>query len=112
MDFDISASFNHPIVEGSSEKREFFLKQFILKFPQAFYICDANGVITFFNQAATDLWGLKPVVGQTRWCGSWKLYTVDGQLLSSCSNPISSVITQGKPAQSIEVILERPDGTR
>ncbi|HLT41538.1 MAG TPA: PAS domain-containing protein, partial [Sphingobacteriaceae bacterium] len=39
--------------------------------PIAFYTCDADGYITFFNDAAVELWGRTPEIGKDLWCGSW-----------------------------------------
>ncbi|HEY3429811.1 MAG TPA: PAS domain-containing protein, partial [Cyclobacteriaceae bacterium] len=53
--------------------------QKILKtLPVAVYMCDAEGRIIFFNDAAAKLWGRKPVLGKDLWCGSWKIYTSNG----------------------------------
>src|ERR1700738_1604318 len=46
--------------------------------PAAVYTIDAAGRITFFNQAAADLWGHRPELGKNKWCGSWRLYWPDG----------------------------------
>ncbi|MER9575896.1 PAS domain-containing protein [Mesorhizobium sp. M0400] len=35
--------------------------------PVAVYTTDRQGYITFFNEAAADLWGYRPVIGQDRW---------------------------------------------
>src|ERR1700734_909033 len=39
-----------------------------------------DGVITWFNSRAAELWGRVPVVGDTdeRFCGAYKLYHSDG----------------------------------
>ena len=44
--------------------------------PVAVYSCDAAGVIQNFNRRAVELWGRKPVRGDTneRFCGSFKLF--------------------------------------
>jgi PAS domain-containing protein len=38
--------------------------------PVAVYTTDADGRITYYNQAAADLWGDRPELGRDRWCGS------------------------------------------
>ena len=42
--------------------------------PVAVYTTDAEGRITFYNQAAADLWGCRPEIGSDRWCGSWRIF--------------------------------------
>jgi hypothetical protein len=41
--------------------------------PAAIYTTDAMGRITYFNEAAAGLWGHRPELGKSEWCGSWKL---------------------------------------
>ena len=43
-------------------------------FPAAIYTTDADGRITFFNQASADLAGRRPVLGRSSWCVTWKLF--------------------------------------
>jgi PAS domain-containing protein len=42
--------------------------------PAAIYTTDAAGRITFHNEAAAELWGCRPELGKSEFCGSWKLY--------------------------------------
>jgi PAS domain-containing protein len=47
--------------------------------PVAVYTTDADGRITFYNEAAAELWGHRPELSTSQWCGSWKLYRADGR---------------------------------
>jgi PAS domain S-box-containing protein len=78
----------------------------------AVYTCDHNGFITFYNKAASDLWGREPEIGKDLWCGSWKIYTPDGKpmLLDEC--PMAKALKGRKPVRGEEVVVERPDGLR
>ncbi|HEY6259468.1 MAG TPA: PAS domain S-box protein [Xanthobacteraceae bacterium] len=80
--------------------------------PVAVYTTDAEGRITFFNQAAADLWGHRPELGSDQWCGSWRLYWPDGRPLPHDQCPMAVTLREGRPVRGIEAILERPDGTR
>ena len=42
--------------------------------PAAVYTTDAAGRITYYNEAAVALWGHRPTLGSSEWCGSWKLF--------------------------------------
>jgi len=44
------------------------------------YTCDAEGLITYFNQRAVELWGRTPKLNEPeeRFCGSFRLYSTDG----------------------------------
>jgi PAS domain-containing protein len=45
--------------------------------PAAIYTTDANGHITFFNQACIEFAGRSPKIGDM-WCVTWKLFWPDG----------------------------------
>jgi len=80
--------------------------------PVAVYITDAEGRITFYNQAAADLWGHRPKLGTDFWCGSWRLYWPDGAPMAHHECPMATAIKEGRPIRDIEAVLERPDGAR
>jgi two-component system sensor kinase FixL len=48
--------------------------------PAAAYVCDADGLITHFNRRAAGIWGREPRLNDPaqRFCGSFKLYALDG----------------------------------
>src|SRR4029079_6209698 len=57
------------------------LDTLIQALPAAIYTTDAAGRIMFFNEAAAELWGRRPEIGTSEFCGSWKLYWPDGRPL-------------------------------
>jgi len=86
--------------------------QLLEALPVAVYTTDARGVLTFYNQAAADLWGYRPKLGATRWCGSWRLYWPDGRPLPHDECPMAVSLRERRPIRDVEAIAERPDGTR
>ncbi len=80
--------------------------------PVAVYATDPEGRITFFNQAAVDLWGRRPDIGQSVWCGSWKLYHLDGRPMPHDECPMALALKEGRTIDGAEAVAERPDGTR
>src|SRR5262245_52550134 len=80
--------------------------------PVAVYTTDADGRITFYNDAAADLWGHRPDLGSDRWCGSWRLYWPDGRPLAHEECPMAVALKEGRPLRGEEAIAARPDGTR
>lgn len=80
--------------------------------PEAIYLTDANGRITYYNEAAADLWGVRPVLGQSEYCGSWKLYWPDGTPLPHADCPMAMALKERRPIRGLEAVAERPDGTR
>jgi PAS domain S-box-containing protein len=80
--------------------------------PVAVYMTDHEGCITFYNEAAAELWGHRPEIGKDRWCGSWRLYWPDGRPLPHDECPMAITLKEGRPVRGAEAVLERPDGTR
>jgi len=80
--------------------------------PVAFYTCDQLGRITSYNQAAVKLWGRTPVIGKDLWCGSWKIFNVDGSPMPLDTCPMAITLREGIAVEGEEIVVERPDGTR
>jgi two-component system, chemotaxis family, CheB/CheR fusion protein len=78
--------------------------------PVAVYVTDVEGRITYFNDAAAALWGCRPRYGD-RWCGSWRLYRVDGAPLPHDQSPVAVALKEKRAVRG-EAVAERPDGTR
>jgi PAS domain S-box-containing protein len=80
--------------------------------PAAVYATDARGRIIYFNEAAAELFGCRPEIGQTEWCGFWKLYWPDGTFLPHSECPMAMAIKENRPIRGTEAVAERPDGSR
>ena len=80
--------------------------------PIAVYATDAEGRITFYNDAAAELWGQRPELGAARWCGSWRLHWPDGRPMAHDECPMALTLRSGQPVAGAEAIAERPDGRR
>jgi len=80
--------------------------------PVAVYMTDAEGRITFYNEAAATLWGHRPELGSDKWCGSWRLYWPDGRPMRHDECPMAVCLREGRPIRGVEAAAERPDGTR
>lgn len=80
--------------------------------PAAIYTADTDGRITFYNRSAAQLWGCEPVVGQSLWCGSWKLYRPDGAVMPHEECPMAVAIRERRVVRGVETVIERPDGSR
>jgi PAS domain S-box-containing protein len=84
----------------------------IEELPAAIYLTDADGRITYYNDAAADLWGYHPPLGDSQWCGSWKLYWSDGTPMPHDQCPMALAIKENRAITGMEAIAERPDGSR
>ena len=78
----------------------------------AVYTTDADGRLTYYNEAAVVLWGWRPPLGDMQWCGSWRLYATDGTLLRHEDCPMGVALRENRPVRGEEAVAERPDGTR
>ena len=80
--------------------------------PTAVYTTDAAGRITFYNEAAARLWGHRPKLGTSEWCGSWRLYWPDGTPLPHDQCPMATALKEQRPISGAQAVCEREDGTR
>ncbi len=82
--------------------------------PAAMYMCDIDGVITYYNDQAALLWGRAPRPGDTdeRFCGAFCLYRPDGTPLPRDRTPMAEVLRDGISVRAQEMEIERPDGAR
>lgn len=94
------------------EESERRLQEILAAVPAAIYTTDAEGKITYFNQAAVDLAGRTPTLGSDEWCVTWKLYNPDGTPLPHDRCPMAVALKEGQAIRNAEAIAERPDGTR
>lgn len=92
-----------------SEKR---YAELIQNLPVATYSCDSEGRIMIYNKAAVALWGRKPEIGIDKWCGFWKVYSVDGNIIPLEVRPMATAFRDGKAIIGEEVIIERPNGEK
>jgi PAS domain S-box-containing protein len=88
------------------------LQELIAAIPAAIYTTDAEGKITYFNQAAVELTGRRPTIGSDEWCSTWKLYHPDGRPLPHDQSPMAIALKEGRAIRNAEIVAERPDGTR
>jgi PAS domain S-box-containing protein len=94
------------------EESERRLQELLAAIPAAIYTTDAEGKITYFNQAAVDLAGRTPTLGSDEWCVTWKLYNPDGTPLPHDQCPMAVALKEGRAIRNAEAIAERPDGIR
>ncbi len=70
-------------------ERERRFRDLLDALPAAVYTTDAAGRITYYNEAAATLWGHRPLLGSSEWCGSWKLFWPDGTPLPHDQCPMA-----------------------
>jgi PAS domain-containing protein len=88
------------------------LQSVLATLPAPIYVTDADGWITFYNQACIQFAGRTPTVGEDRWCVTWKLYCEDGSFLPHEDCPMAVAIKEKRAVRGAVAAAERPDGTR
>lgn len=84
------------------------------KLPAGAYTCDSDGLITYFNQHAVELWGRAPKLNDPvdRFCGSFKLFASDGSPITHRECWMAQALLTDKEFNGHEIVIERPDGRR
>ena len=100
------------LTEARLRDSETQLQELIAAIPAAIYTTDAQGKITYFNQAAVELAGRAPTIGSDEWCVAWKLYHPNGTPLPYDQCPMAIALKEGRAIRNAEVVAERPDGAR
>ena len=86
-------------------------RQLVDALPAAIYLTDSEGRITYFNDAAAALWGYRPKLHSDQWCGSWRLYSLDGTPMPHDQCPMAVALKQRRPIRGDRAIAARPDGS-
>jgi len=107
----------HDVTEQMKEERsardsERQLREILDALPVALYTTDSDGRITYYNEAAVDMSGRRPTLGDDKWCVSWKLFHPDGSPLAHDSCPMATALAEQRPVRGAEAVAERPDGSR
>ena len=98
--------------QATLRERERRFRDLLDALPAAVYTTDAAGRITYYNEAATRIWGHRPPLGSSEWCGSWKLFWPDGTPLRHDECPMAIALKEDRAVRGMEAACERPDGTR
>jgi PAS domain S-box-containing protein len=98
--------------ETRLQESERALRDLLGGLPAAIYVTDAAGRITYCNDAAVNLWGGKPRLGEDRWSDFARYYHADGTPMALQDCPIEIALRLGRSAGGREAILERVDGSR
>lgn len=91
-----------------SQKRHSHL---IETLPIAMYTIDKEGFIDLYNQAATNLWGREPIPGKDRWCGAYKLGSLNGKPIEKDFCPMAMAFKEERSIQQ-EIYMYRENGEK
>lgn len=104
----MSAVFN------AAAQNESLFRQALERLPAAAYTCDADGLITYFNQHAVKVWGRAPKLNDAddRFCGSFRLFSLDGRAIRHDDCWMALAIRNRQDYLAQEIVIERPDFSR
>ena len=108
---DITSGRHAQEALASSERR---FRELLEALPAAVYTTDAEGRVTFYNQAAVELAGEAPDTskpGSGAW-GRLRLYRPDGAPLANDQSPMAVALRENRSVTGVEALAERADGTR
>ena len=93
---------------------DLYFETMLSHLPAAAYMCDAEGLITYFNPKAAEVWGREPRLNDPadRFCGSFKLFSATGEPLAHDSCWMALALREERSYNAEEVVIERPDGSR
>ncbi len=107
---------NPPAEPGSADHHqpEARIRLLLETVPVALLNCDRDGRIEYYNSYCARLWGRVPALDdpRERYCGSFRIYTLEGELVDVADGPMAMALKTGLPQLNQEWQLERPDGTR
>jgi two-component system CheB/CheR fusion protein len=90
------------------------LETLLAALPAAAYACAPDGRLLHYNEAAADLWGRRPTLGQSaeRYCGAHALLAPDGAALPAAHSWMARALRDDAAYRDQELIVVRPDGSR
>ncbi|MGD9724489.1 MAG: PAS domain S-box protein [Pirellulales bacterium] len=90
------------------------LRKLLDTLPVSAYTCDAAGLITYFNARAVDIWQRAPKLNDPidRYCGSLRLFAVDGTPIAHDRCWMALALTTGEEQNGHEIVIERNDLSR
>jgi signal transduction histidine kinase len=93
---------------------ELRFRRLLEKLPAGAYTCDAQGLITYYNERAAELWGRAPRLKDPadRFCGSFKLFSPDGVTIPHAECWMALALRNDRAYDGCEILIERADGDR
>ncbi len=83
--------------------------------PVGVFSTDKDGLITFYNEKAAELWGRRPKLNdpeEKRFCGSWRLFKEDGTSMPHNQCPMAKSLRYKKSFRNEEICIGRADNSR
>ena len=99
-------------VEGTLQKKQDFLKAILNNVQAGIVACDAEGILTVFNQAAKDFHGVpQQPVPPEQWAQYYNLYLPDGKTPMNTEDIPLFQALQGQNVRNVEMMIVPQQGT-
>ncbi len=100
--------------EESARRNERRYRSLLENLPTAALQCDADGLITFYNRKAVEIWGREPKLKDPseRFSGAWKLFSINGSPVSPDRSGMARALQERRSLNGYELIVEQPSGER
>ena len=95
-------------LDGSDDR----IRPLLDALPVPVYLTDADGLVTFWNEACVDFAGREPELGRDRWCVTWQIHTTDDEPLPHDRCPMAVAVKERREIRGEVAIAMRPDGSR
>jgi PAS domain-containing protein len=93
--------FPRPVAAAEGNKGQLTaereLRRVLEALPAAVHTTDPDGYLTYFNEAAAELWGYRPEIGKQRWCGTFKIVLFNGTVVPHDQCPMAIAVKTGQP---------------
>lgn len=86
-------------------------RRVVVGLPAAVFATDAKGRVTLFNDAAADLFGRRPTLGDDSWRGACRTFHPDGSPMPLDECPMSVSLRERRAVRE-SLVFERHDGSR
>src|SRR5688500_18679495 len=85
-------------------------RELLERLPAAAYTTDSDGLITWFNGDAVEVWGREPLLNDPvdRFCGSFRLFYVDGRPMTHADCWMGRALRDREPYNGQEVAAPSP----
>ncbi len=82
--------------------------------PDGVYVCDRDGLITYCNAKAVEIWGRTPRLNDPdeRYSGAFRLFEQSGAPLAHETCDIAQALRNNVRVDRRQIVVERPDGSR
>src|SRR5271156_4417516 len=82
--------------------------------PTGFCVCRADSSLVRYNRRAAELWGRAPPLGDPggQHGAAFRRFQPDGEHLKFDSTPVARAMGTGERVPGVELVIERPDGSR